>query len=134
MTSAGALPLAQDLVPVAQQRRQEVAQDRPRAGLDFDRYRHAGRQIDHLLVDLHLRTVQRNTGAVVQFLALRLAGLVSRPLPAVLGPVSLPVTDDGVLRDAEHLALQEAVAGEIESIDLDLGFLSGTDKADVAVR
>src|SRR5262249_51445728 len=45
----------------------------------------------------------------------------------------LPVADDGVLRDAEHPAVQEAVAGEIESVDLDLGVLSGLDKADVAV-
>ena len=46
----------------------------------------------------------------------------------------MPVADDGVLRDAEHLAVQEAVAGEIEGVDLDLGFLPGVDKADVAVR
>ena len=30
--------------------------------------------------------------------------------------------------------MQKAVAGEIEGVDLDLGFLSGVDKADVAVR
>ena len=46
----------------------------------------------------------------------------------------LPVADDGVLRDGEHLAAQEAVADEIEGVDLDLGLLPGTDKTDVAVR
>ena len=30
--------------------------------------------------------------------------------------------------------MQEAVAGEIEGVDLDLGFMAGLDKADVAVR
>jgi hypothetical protein len=42
------------------------------------------------------------------------------------------VTDDGVLRYAEDLAVQEAIAGEIEGIDLDLGFLPGVDEPDVA--
>ena len=40
---------------------------------------------------------------------------------------------DGVLRDAQHLAVENAVPGEIEGVDLDLGVLAGTDEADVAV-
>ena len=34
--------LAQGLLPVAEQRRQEIAQHRARSGLDFHRHRHAG--------------------------------------------------------------------------------------------
>src|SRR5262245_46967595 len=37
-----ALPLSQGLLPVAEQRRQEIAQDRARSALDFHRHRHAG--------------------------------------------------------------------------------------------
>ena len=46
----------------------------------------------------------------------------------------MSLADDGVLGDAEHSAVQEAVTGEIEGVDLDLGFMAGLDKADVAVR
>src|SRR5262249_19347187 len=37
-----ASPLVQGLLPVADERRQEIAQDRARSGLDFHRHRHAG--------------------------------------------------------------------------------------------
>jgi hypothetical protein len=37
-----ALSLPQGLLPVAEQRRQEIAQYRARSGLDFHRHRHAG--------------------------------------------------------------------------------------------
>jgi hypothetical protein len=43
------------------------------------------------------------------------------------------VAGDGVLRHAEHLAVQQAVAGEVEGVDLDRGALAGMDEADVAV-
>ena len=38
------------------------------------------------------------------------------------------------MRDAEHFAVQEAVACEIESVDFDFGLLPGVDKANVTVR
>jgi hypothetical protein len=38
-----------------------------------------------------------------------------------------------ILRDADDLALQEAVAREIEGVDLYLGLLAGADEADVAI-
>ena len=41
---------------------------------------------------------------------------------------------DRIRRDAQHLAVEQAVSGEIEGIDLDLGLLAGVDEADVAVR
>ena len=43
------------------------------------------------------------------------------------------IADHGVLRHRQHLAMQQAVAGEIEGIDLDLGFLPRLHKADVAI-
>ena len=42
LAAAGASALAQGLLAVAQQRRQEIAQDPARPGLDFHRRRHAG--------------------------------------------------------------------------------------------
>jgi Amidase len=39
----GASPFAQGLLPIAQQRRQQITQDHARPGLDFHRHRHAGR-------------------------------------------------------------------------------------------
>jgi hypothetical protein len=79
------------------------------------------------VVDLHFSAVERNARAVVQFLAFRLAAVVLRPQPAVVGAVLLPVADHGVLRDGKHLAVQETVAGKIEGIDLNLGVLPGVD-------
>ena len=78
--------------------------------------------------------IERDARAVVQLLALRLAGLILRPRIAVAGSVLLPVAHDGVLGDTENLAVQEPIAGEVEGVDLDLGFLSGLHKANIAVR
>ena len=46
----------------------------------------------------------------------------------------MAIADDGILRDGKHPAVQEAVAGEIEGVDLDLGILASTNEADVPVR
>ena len=94
-----------------------------------------GDRLTSPVVDLHLRAVERDARAVVQLLAFRLAGLVADPSPLVAGVAPAGLSRiDGVLRDAQHLALQQAVAGEVEGIDLDLGLLPGVDEADVAVR
>ena len=55
-----ALPssLAQAFLLVAQQRRQHVLDDAARAGLDLDRHRHPGREIDQPALDLHLPAVE----------------------------------------------------------------------------
>ena len=45
----------------------------------------------------------------------------------------MSLADDGVLGHGEHPAMQEAVSGEIKGINLDLGFLTGVHKADVAI-
>src|SRR5262249_11899685 len=42
----------------AHQWREQIADDRARAGLDLDRDGHAGREIDDVAVDLHTRAVQ----------------------------------------------------------------------------
>src|SRR5215471_147756 len=80
-------PLVHDLLPVAHQRRQQIVEDAARSGLDLDRHRHAGREVDDLLVDQHRGAVERDARAVAQLLALRLARLVRRaglPLGAIL--------------------------------------------------
>src|SRR5262249_37190197 len=124
---------AQNLLAVAKQRRQNIADDRARAGLDLHRHRHAGGQLDHPVVDLHFGAVERDARAVAKLLALRLAGLVRCPQRTIVGTVLLPVTDDSILRDSVDLAVQKSVTGKVEGVDLDLGFLSGVDEANVAV-
>ena len=87
-------PLAQAVVPVSQQGREQVADDTARAGLDLDGHRHAGRQIDQLVVDLHLRAVERDARRIDQLLARRLARgfvVLRRAARLVLGLFS----DDG---------------------------------------
>ena len=44
------------------------------------------------------------------------------------------VAHDRVLRHADHLAVQQPVAGEVEGIDLDLGVVAVVHEADVLVR
>src|SRR5947207_6453043 len=129
-----ALPLVQDFLSVAEQGRNEIAQDAARASLDLHRYRHARRQIDETIVDLHLRAVERDARALVQLLTLGLAAVVRRPHRSVIRTVQPTVADDRILRDTEHPTMQQAVAREIEGIDLDLRVLPGMYEADVAVR
>ena len=120
----GRLSFVQRFLPVAKQRRQKIAQDRPRSCLDFHRCRHAGRQIDDTVIDPHLHTVERNARGVVELLALRLTRLVRRSCFAIVMAVLLTIADDGILRNVKHLAMQKAVTGEIEGVDLDLGVLT----------
>ena len=44
------------------------------------------------------------------------------------------VADDGVAGHAHDPAVEQAVAREVERVDLDLRFLAGVHEADVAVR
>ena len=67
-----ASPLAQAFLLVAEQRRQEIAQDHARSGLDQSIF--FGGLSD-------LGAVERNARAVVQLLAFRLAGIVLRSQP-----------------------------------------------------
>src|SRR5262245_23509621 len=102
LSNPAASPFVQCLLPVTQQRRQQVAQDRARTGLYFHRCRHAGRQVDDAVIDLHLRAVERDARGVVELLALRLARFVGRSRCAIVGAVLLAITDDGILRRSEE--------------------------------
>ena len=94
-----------------------------------------GDKVDELVLDLHLRAVERDARGVDQLLALAARCVASRRPCGLSRGLSLRlVARDGVLRDAQHLAVQQAVAGEVEGVDLDLGLLAGVDEADVAVR
>jgi hypothetical protein len=44
------------------------------------------------------------------------------------------VAGDGVLRHAQHFAVDQSVPGEIEGVDFDFGLLPDVDETDVAVR
>lgn len=52
------LPFAQDIMLIPGQRREKVADDSARAGLDLDRHRHAGTELDELVLHLHVRAVE----------------------------------------------------------------------------
>ena len=75
LEASGRLSFVQRFLSVTKQRRQKIAQDRPRSCLDFHRCRHAGRQIDDTVIDPHLRMVERNARGVVELLALGLAAV-----------------------------------------------------------
>src|SRR5690349_7630565 len=70
---AAKLPLLQTVVPISNERRQQIRQNGARARCDFDGYRHSWRQVDHLIVDHHFRTVERDTSREDQLLSRRLA-------------------------------------------------------------
>lgn len=55
---AGPLSLPQRLLLVSRQRREKVADDPARARLDLDRHRHAGTELDELILHLHVRAVE----------------------------------------------------------------------------
>lgn len=52
------LPLPQRLLPISCDGREKVADDPARAGLDFDRHRHARAEFDELVLHLHVRAVE----------------------------------------------------------------------------
>lgn len=128
-------PYRQRLVPVFEQGREKIFDHAARPGLDFDGHGYAGREIDELVVDLHLRFVERHARGVDEFLAFRLAAVAGgvRRLLAALIPGRL-VARDRVLRYRNHPSVQEAVFREIEGLDLDRGVLARPHEADIAVR
>ena len=63
-------PLSYSAIPknllfVFEQRREKITDDPTRAGFDFNRHCHARRQIDHLVLNLHLCAIQRHSRRVV---------------------------------------------------------------------
>lgn len=65
-------------MPVGQHWRKQVADDAARAGLDFHRYRHSGRQIDHLVLHQHLSAGERDARGIKQVAVAWLAGRIVR--------------------------------------------------------
>src|SRR5262249_12233781 len=132
--AGGSSALAQHVFLIAPQWRQQVAQDGALAGLDLGRDRHARRQIHRAAVDLHEGPVERDARTVIQFLSGRFAGVALGAERAIGAAAALRlVADDGVLGHALHRAVQQAVAGEVEGIDLDFHTLARRDEADVTV-
>lgn len=62
-------------MPMTQERRRQIFDDAAPAGLDLDGDRHPQREADGLVLDLHLRAVERDARGIDQFLSLRLAGV-----------------------------------------------------------
>jgi len=68
-------------------------------------------------------------------MAFRLACRVVRALGVVFARFVLRlVVRDRVRRDAQHFAVKQAVAAEVEGIDLDLSVLAGVNEPDIAVQ
>ena len=114
-------PVAQAFVAIFEQRREQILDHPPRAGLDLDRHRHAGREVDHAVLDLHLRLVERDARGIDQLLvrAARSSCALPRGWPALLLSVGLSrviASGDTLIT----LPCDQAVAGEIEGVDLDL--------------
>ena len=99
-------PLPQAFLLVAQQRRQQIFDHPPLPGLDFNRDRHARRQLDHASLDLDPGRVQRDLGRVDELLALRLAGVGERGLRfRGVGLILRFFPDDRIMRDGQDLAV-----------------------------
>jgi len=67
------LPFPQTLLPIAQQRRHQIFNQSSRPCFNLHSDRHTRREIDHLVFDLHLGSIERNTSGVKQFLPVGLA-------------------------------------------------------------
>src|SRR6516162_2405606 len=64
-------------------------------------------------------------------MAFRLTSRILR-VPGVV--VAAFVLRDRVRRDAQHFAVKQAVAAEVEGVDLDLCVLAGVNEPDIAVQ
>ena len=60
-------PLAQAVVAVSQQGREQVADNTACSGLDLGGHRHARYQVDEVVVYSHLGAVERDAGRIAQF-------------------------------------------------------------------
>ena len=88
---------------ITQQRRHQIFDNASTPYLDLDRYRHARRKVDRLVLDLHLSAIERDPGEIEKLLPLGLArtgersagfcgaGLRVRLLPndCVLGDIAI---------------------------------------------
>jgi hypothetical protein len=85
-------------------------------------------------LDLHPAPVEADARSIDEFLAFGFARRAFRAGGLIPRLVLTPVACDGIARNAEHAAMQQPVAGEIEGIDLDSGALSGDGETDIAVQ
>src|ERR1700704_550270 len=100
--------LAQALLFVARERREQIADDAARTGLDLDGDGHPGREIDRLAFDLHPGPVERHARGVGQILALRFAAACFGALRLVARLVLRLVMRDGGPGDGEGLCPEQA--------------------------
>jgi len=55
---------------------EEVGDDMARTGLNLNRHGHAGREVNHAVVNLHLRLIEAHTGGVDKLLPFGLTRLI----------------------------------------------------------
>ena len=109
------------------------------AGFDFGGDGHAGGEGDDAVVDLHLRLVELDAGGVDKLLPFGFAGVIFASGVPAAGWMNRfrrrafrarwrPV------RRISDLAVQQAVFGEVEGVDLDRRLLPRMHEADILVR
>lgn len=72
------LPLPQTLMPIAQQQRHQIFDQPPGPRLDLGGDGHPRREVDELVLDLHLPTLERDPGRIKQFLPFRFTRIGQR--------------------------------------------------------
>ena len=93
-----------------------------------------GERLASASIHLNLRPIKRHSRRITEFLAFRFAARAFRATAIVFRLVGRNVADNRVLRHAQNLAVKQAIAGEVECVDLDLCILTNVNKADVSVR
>jgi len=64
---------------ITQQQRHQIFDNASTPCLDLDRYRHARRKVDRLVLDLHLSAIERDPREIEKLLPLGLARIGERP-------------------------------------------------------
>jgi hypothetical protein len=104
------------------------------SGLHLHRDCHARAEIDDAISGFQLMLVERYPGGVDE-IVLPLLAIFRRALSTGprLGDVSA-IARNRIGGDAQHLAMENPIAREVEGMDLDLGVLSGVNETDFVVR
>ena len=128
------LSLAQAILLVFAQWREQVTDDATLTRLDLGGDCHAGRQAYGFILNLHVRSVERDARSVHLALIFgRRFWYQTSLLRLVLRRILQIVLAHRIVRDRQHRPVQQAVAREVKGRDLDLRILRQLDKADVAV-
>ena len=85
-------------------------------------------------IDLDLRPIERDARGVDELLPLGFAALTFCTFRLIVVPILRSFADYGIRRHAYHAAVQQPVAGKVERVDLDLGFLTRVYESDAPVR